>query len=208
MGTWQAVRAGVDRCQELCLQIGDRVQWGNAQVIRFWHHYYQASADEAEQSARALEASARESGNTQQMSWALHSRGLCELSAGKVAEARESLARSCELIANSTDRTAALSTQGSLALAHTLSGDQAAGRALARETLNELRAITRPVGHATLEGLSDVAEVMIDALAREPSADALADARTSVGLLRRQAAVFPIATPSFRYWQARLRALE
>ncbi len=204
-GHWQAVLAGVDRCQELCLELGDRVQWANAQVIRFWSHYYQAQLGEAERAARELEASARESGNTQQMSWALHSRGLCELAAGDVPEAREHLSRSLELIVESNDRTAALSTQGSLALAHALGGDRERGLALAREALSELAAIGRPMGHAMLEGLSDVAEVMIDELARESRAPAaLKDARTGLKHLRPQARGLPIAAPSVRYWQSRL----
>jgi class 3 adenylate cyclase len=208
-GHWRAVQAGVDRCQELCLRIGDRVQWANAQVIRFWSHYYQARLVEAERAACELEVCARESGNTQQMSWALHSRGLCGLAAGTVGDARQHLSRSLELIVDSTDRTAALSTQGSLALAEVLSGERERGLALAKGTLKELAAISRPMGHAMLEGLSDVAEVTIDELARAPrSPTAFADARIAVGLLRRQAIVFPIATPSFRYWQSRLRAIE
>ena len=117
--------------------------------------------------------------------------------------------RSEALLANGTDPTAALSTRGSLALAHGPCGDVQAGYTLAKRTLNELRAISRPMGHAMTTGLAHLAEVMVEALARDPrSSEARAAARATVGLLRRQAFVFPIAVPAYRYWAARLARSE
>ena len=52
--------------------------------------------------------------------------------------------------------------------------------ALARRTLNEVRAISRPMGHAMTTGLAHIAEVMVQAFAHDPrSSDCRADARGS-----------------------------
>ena len=208
-GHWKAALASAEQCLALCSRIGDRVERGNASIIRFWNYYYQARMDDAARAAQDLETWAREGGNAQQTSWALHASGLCRLAAGVLDEARDLLVRSEALVANGTDPTAALSTRGSLALAHCLCGDVQAGYKLANRTLNEVRTISRPMGHAMTTGLAHLAEVMVEAFARDPrSSDARADARAAVGLLRRQAFVFPIAVPSYRYWGARLARTE
>jgi len=65
------------------------------------------------------------------------------------------------------------------------------------------------MGHAMTMGLAHLAEVMVEAFARDPrSPDAQTDARAAVRLLRRQAFVFPIALPGCRYWGARLAQTE
>jgi hypothetical protein len=97
------------------------------------------------------------------------------------------------------DPTAALSTCGSLALAHRLCGDAQAGHALARRTLNEVRAISRPMGHAMTTGLAHLAEVMVEAFAQDRrSSEARADPRAAGGMLRRQAFVCALAGPAYR----------
>ena len=208
-GHWKDGLAGAEQCLALCSRIGDRVERGNASIIRFWNYYYQARMDDAVRAAQDLETWARAGGNTQQTSWALHASGLCQLAAGVLDEARDVFVRSEALLANGIDPTAALSTRCSLALAHGLCGDVRAGYTLAKRTLNEVRAISRPMGHAMTTGLAHLAEVMIEVLARDPrSGDARSDARATVGLLRRQAFVFPIAVPGYRYWGARLARIE
>ena len=208
-GHWTAGLAGAQQCLALCSRIGERVERGNASIIRFWNYYYQAHLDDAMRAAEDLEAWAREGGNAQHTSWALHASGLCRLAAGRYDEARDSFARSEALVADSPDLTAALSTRGSLTLAHWLCGDVAGGHALAKRTLNEIRAISRPMGHAMTTGLAHLAEVMVSTFARDRrSSNARADARAAVALLGRQAFVFPIAVPAHRYWGARLAQAE
>ena len=61
------------------------------------------------------------------------------------------------------------------------------------------------MGHAMTTGLAHLAEVMVQAFVHDRrSRDSRADARAAVGLLRRQAFVFPVAVPAYRYWSARL----
>jgi class 3 adenylate cyclase len=207
-GHWKNSLAGAQQCLALCSRIGDRVERGNASIIRFWHYYYQARFEEAAGAAQDLETWARAGGNQQQTSWALHASGLCRLAAGVLDEARDLLTRSEALLANDTDPTAALSTRGSLALAHCSCGDRQAGHTLAGRTLNEVRAIS-PMGHAMTTGFTHLAQVMVEAFAADPrSSDARANARAAVGLLRRQAFVFPIAVPASNYWRARLAQAE
>ena len=208
-GHWTDGLAGAQQCLALCSRIGERVERGNASIIRFWNYYYQAQLEDAMRAAEDLEAWAREGGNAQHTSWALHASGLCHLAAGSHDEARDSFARSEALLVNSPDLTAALTTRGSLTLAQWLCGDEEGGHTLAKGTLNEVRAISRPMGHAMTTGLAHLAEVMVRTFARDRrSSDARADARAAVALLRRQAFVFPIAVPAYRYWGARLAQAE
>jgi class 3 adenylate cyclase len=208
-GEWERVRLALDRCQTLCLEVGDRLEWGNAQIVRFWRHHYRGErASAAAEGARLLEV-AQESGNIQQQSWALHALGLGRLEERAIPEALDLLTRSAALIAGRRDRTAELSTSGSLALAYARSGDTPRALDLAHRTIGDVWAIRRPMGHAMLEGLSALAEVALSALAATPRSPSIAaDARTAVALLRRQAGVFPIAVPRYRYWQARLREMS
>ncbi len=208
-GKWKEGITSVERCQPLCVHINDRVEWANAQVIRCWHYYYQGRIEDADAAARELESSAQECGNAQQMSWGLHSRGLCRLAAGAPGDACDLLARSVELVANGTDPTALLSTQCSLAYAYRRIGDEGVARDLATRTLNEIRAISLPMGHAMTAGLSHLADVIVTVFEQNRSSPvAAADARSAVALLRRQALVFPIAVPSYRYWQAMLERIR
>jgi class 3 adenylate cyclase len=205
-GDWPVVRSAVDRCQELCVEVGDRVQWANAQIVRFWLHHYLGETTEAEKAARGLMVSARESGNRQHRTWALRSLALCGLARGAVAEPLGLLEESMSLLAKSADRNEVLPTKGGLALALFRAHRQEAAIASASAVLREMRDLGRPMGHGTMEGWSGITEVLVSALELDPRSRRLTEqARTAVRYLRRQAAVFPIATPRYRYWQGRFR---
>jgi hypothetical protein len=208
-GDWSVVRAGVDRCQKLCTEVGDRVQWANAQIIRFWLHHYLGEIPEAENAARGLMTSARESGNRQHRTWALRSLALCGLTRGAVAEPLVLLEESMSLLDKSADRNEVLPTKGGLALALFRAQRRDSAIASAGAVLKEMRDLGRPMGHGTLEGWSGITEVLVSALELDPRSRFLNDqARTAVRYLRRQASVFPIATPRYRYWQGRLRLAQ
>ncbi|HZL18607.1 MAG TPA: hypothetical protein VFG23_12770, partial [Polyangia bacterium] len=208
-GDWATVRAGVERCQQLCVELGDRVQWANAQIVRFWLHHYVGETVEAEAAARGLRDAARESGNRQHQTWALRSLAHCSLQRGAVGEALTSLEESLAILGHGADRNELLPTQGSLAMAYLRAGDQDRARQIAGEVLRQIRSLGRPMGHATLEGWSGMTEVVMQSLRAEPRSGPLqTQARVSVRHLRRQAAVFPIAIPRYRYWQGQLRLLE
>ena len=208
-GDWSTVRAGVDRCQELCIEMGDRVQWANAQIIRFWLHHYLGEVAEAEETARGLMVSARESGNRQHRTWALRSLALCGLSRGAVAEPLGLLEESMSLLDKSADRNEVLPTKGGLALAQFRAHRREAAIASAGALLREMRDLGRPMGHGTLEGWSGITEVLVSALELDPRSRSLREqARMAVRFLRRQAMVFPIATPRYRYWQGRFRLAQ
>jgi hypothetical protein len=69
-----------------------------------------------------------------------------------------------------------------------------------------MRDLGRPMGHGTLEGWSGITEVLVSAFETDPRSHLLSEqSRMAVRYLKRQAAVFPIATPRYRYWQGRLR---
>jgi class 3 adenylate cyclase len=205
-GDWRAVRSGVDRCQELCVAMGDRVQWANAQIVRFWLHHYLGEVAEAEKAAHGLMVSARESGNRQHRTWALRSLALCGLTRGAVAEPLGLLEESMSLLDKSADRNEVLPTKGGLALALFRADRREAAIASAAAVLKEMRDLGRPMGHGTLEGWSGITEVLVSAFETDPRSHLLSEqSRMAVRYLKRQAAVFPIATPRYRYWQGRLR---
>ena len=129
--------------------------------------------------------------------------------AALVGEALTSLEESLAILGHSADRNELLPTQGSLAMAYLRAGDQDRARQIAGEVLRRIRSLGRPMGHATLEGWSGMTEVVMQSLQAEPRSGPLqTQARVSVRHLQRQAAVFPIAIPRYRYWQGQLRLLE
>jgi class 3 adenylate cyclase len=208
-GDWATVRAAVERCQQLCVELGDRVQWANAQIVRFWLHHYVGETVEAETAARGLQDAARESGNRQHQTWALRSLAHCSLERGAFREALTSLEESLAILGHGADRNELLPTQGSLAMAHLHAGNQDRAQEVAGEVLRQIRSLGRPMGHATLEGWSGMTAVVMQSLRAEPRSGPLqTQARAAVRHLRRQAAVFPIAIPRYRYWQGQLRLLE
>jgi hypothetical protein len=153
--------------------------------------------------------SARESGNRQHRTWALRSLALCGLSRGAVAEPLGLLEESMSLLDKSADRNEVLPTKGGLALAQFRAHRREAAIASAGALLREMRDLGRPMGHGTLEGWSGITEVLVSALELDPRSRSLREqARMAVRFLRRQAMVFPIATPRYRYWQGRFRLAQ
>jgi hypothetical protein len=106
----------------------------------------------------------------------------------------------------SADRNEVLPTKGGLALALFRAHRREAAIASAGAVLKEMRDLGRPMGHGTLEGWSGITEVLVSALEADPRSRLLNEhSRMAVRYLKRQAAVFPIAIPRYRYWQGRLR---
>ena len=79
LGNWDTAEKSAQLCQEYSEKLGDRVNWSNAQIVRFWAHYYQGQLEVASEIAVNLLAQARDAVNRQQEVWGLRAVALCDL---------------------------------------------------------------------------------------------------------------------------------
>ena len=195
VGHWQDVRSSVDECQAICERIGDHVNWANAQIVRFWMHHYLGETEESAQAAHRLLVRAQKIGNLQQEVWALCSAGVAELRGDRPAEAVRYLEGALG-VHEDKDQNNLILTLGCAALARMRLGEMDRAQADAQKALAMLVRAPRPTGHATLEGRSAIAEVILRAPEVRPDL-----ARRSVECLRRYRDVFPIGEPRYRFWR-------
>lgn len=202
IGDWEQTRESLDRCQEVCGRLGDHVTWSNAQAIRFWLHHYKGDSDQGEAIAGRLMSRAQITGNVQHEGWALRCLAVVRLRGGDNVEAERMLEQTLEQLDASYDRTEAIPTWGALAVARLRLDDTTGAVAAARECLDLITAVARPVGHVTLEGYSGAAEVLL--AAREaairgssPARELMTLSRHAVQQLGKYRKVFPIGEPRY-----------
>jgi tetratricopeptide (TPR) repeat protein len=187
----------------LCNSIGDPINWGNAQIVRFWHAHYRGQSALAETLATGLLSRARRTGNQQQATWALRALGLVRLRHGATAAARPKL-ESALASARPEDVNEFMPTQAALASCYHDLGNSERAQELLDAALNLARSTGRPTGHAVLPGLSAIAKVSLALASNDPAARP----RVKLALERLDAyrRVFPIGLPAYLTWHA--QALE
>ena len=79
LGDWRSAERSAQRCQALCEPMDDRVNWTNAQAVRFWMSHYRSHEAAAYDAARNLRDRAAETGNRQHRAWAFRFLALCAL---------------------------------------------------------------------------------------------------------------------------------
>ncbi|MFT7623159.1 MAG: hypothetical protein ACI9WU_002336, partial [Myxococcota bacterium] len=212
-GAWAETLDGVEVAQRLCDQLGDQLNWCNAQAVRFWLCYHTGNDAGAQEAAAALENRALHAGNRQQAAWGIRSSALMLLRYGGTPEsAVELLQRSVHVAGEDIgDRAEAAPTWGALAVAQLRADriDQALESAL--KGLDHIRAIRSPTGHGTLEGYSMVLDVLLEAWRRgEPARAQPWRHCVSQGLraFRRFVRVFPIGEPAYGVRVGRVLALR
>jgi hypothetical protein len=200
---WPRVERRLKQSQDLCLQAGDQLRWGGAQVIRFWSQYYRGDWGALEQTAQALLSHAQNSGNIQQEVWALRCKSLFLLHADRAREAAELLRLIASAMLGSADLAAQVSCKGALAQALARTGRHGESVQVVDETLRLLREMARPTAHVTLVGVAGLCEVLFRG--REAH---LADEydqwrhweRQALRELKRYSRVFPIGEPQYGLW--------
>jgi tetratricopeptide (TPR) repeat protein len=208
MGDWSTASRSSELCQEICERIYDRVNWSNAQAVRFWLNHYQARTDPARALAHELQDRAAETGNRQHQAWALRFLAVCDIRQGKPADAVWRLEQALERLGETAALNERIPIVGSLALARSHLGDVTAAHETVWEGLALISSIARPAGHATLEGYSGLSEVALEAWHAAPgSIDWQRAARRCLRALQRYRAAFPIGEPRYRLWQGRYRQM-
>ena len=186
IGDWRSAESSARRCQELCEPMDDRVNWTNAQAVRFWMSHYRSHDGAAYDAARRLRDRANETGNRQHQAWALPLPGGLR---AQDATSRPRRSPSCRRHSNAWAKQPPLNeripTLGMLALAQLRSGEVWSARATAKEGLAQIVSVTRPIGHGTLEGYSSLVTVALDAWQEERSPDWRRAIVTCLRVLRR-----------------------
>ncbi len=209
IGEWAATDRHALVCEKLCDQVGDRVNWSNVQAIRFWSQYYRGSLDVAKALAERLRRYADEGGNNQHKAWGHRFCAACDLRRGQPSSAVHHLEQALDALGNARAINETLPVLGLLALARFRSGDR--GRAFedALEGFEQMESVSRPTGHATLEGYAALTEVAFHALLEDRQSPTWQSAfRTCLQSLQRYQRVFRIGKPRYYIWLGLWRALE
>ena len=191
-GDWAAAERSAKRCQELCEPMDDRVNWTNAQAVRFWMSHYRSHDASALDAAQRLRDRAIETGNRQHRAWALRCLAVCALRRDEAATAVGHLRAALECLGETAAVNERIPTLGILALAQLRSGEVWPARATAREGLALVGHVTRPIGQSTLEGYSSLLTVALDAWQEEGSPDWRRDSAMCLQVLRRYRKGFPV----------------
>lgn len=197
IGDWQAAETSARRCQALCEPIDDRVNWTNAQAVRFWMSHYRCHEAAAFDAARSLRDRASETGNRQHRAWGFRFLALCALRRGEPREAVPLLQAGLDTLGQTVALNERLPTLGILAAAQLQAGDVWAARATARDALGQIARARRPIGHSTLEGYSALVTVALDAWRDEPSPEWERAIKTSLRGLARYRKSFPVGVPRY-----------
>ncbi len=196
-GDWSAAENSARRCQELCEPLDDRVNWTNAQAVRFWMSYYRSHDAAAYDAACGVRDRASETGNRQQRAWGSRFLALCALRSNEPQQAVLQLKISLESLGETAALNERLPALGVLAYAQFRMGDVWSARATAREGLAQARRVRRPIGHATLEGYSSLFAVALECWREERSPEWRSAMKLLLRLLRRHHGSFAIGEPRY-----------
>jgi hypothetical protein len=191
-GEWAAAERSAQRCQELCEPMDDRVNWTNAQAVRFWMSHYRSHEASALDAARRLRDRASQTGNRQHHAWGLRCLAVCALRRGDAVDAVSHLQDALKYLGETAALNERIPTLGMLALAHFKTGKVDAARARAKEALAQIAHVKRPIGQSTLEGYSSLLTVALDAWQAEWSPDWRRDCVKCLNVLRRYRKGFPV----------------
>ena len=208
MGDWQSAESSAQRCQELCEPMDDRVNWTNAQAVRFWMSHYRSHDDAANEAAIRLRDRASETGNRQHRAWALRCLAVCALRRDDPSEATAHLQAALECLGE----TAALNERiPTLACWRWLTSgmvDVWSARATAREALAHVKRVKRPIGYGTLEGYSCLITVALDAFGEEHSPDWRQAVKECLRVLGRYRKSFPVGEPRYQLYRGEYSRLS
>lgn len=198
-GDWDEAEYRADLCQEVCEPLDDRVNWTNAEAMRFWLNFHQDRREQALAAAYRLQERANETGNSQHRAWAKRCLALHDMREQRFAKACDHLEEALDCLGETAALNERVPTLGLLALARLRTGDAWGARARARHGLALVAEFGRPIGHATLEGLSAMAEVALDAWHSDPtSSEWRREVRRCRRLLKRYASAFRIGEARYR----------
>jgi hypothetical protein len=198
IGDWRSAERDAHRCQELCEPMDDRVNWTNAQAVRFWMSHYRSHEGAAYDAARSLRDRASQTRNRQHQAWAFRFLALCALRRDEPREAAAHLQAGLECLGETAALNERIPTLGILALAQLRGGDVWSARATAREGLAQIVNVRRPIGHSTLEGYSSLVTVALDAWREQRTPQWKRAIKVCLRVLARYRKSFPVGEPRFQ----------
>ena len=199
-GDWKSAETSVQRCQDLCEPMDDRVNWTNAQAVRFWMSHYRSHDAAANEAAIRLRDRASETGNRQHRAWALRCLAVCALRRDNPAEATTHLQAALDCLGETAALNERVPTLGILALAQLRHGQLWSARATAKEALAQVERIKRPIGYGTLEGYSCLITVALDAFREERSPEWRHAVKECLRVLRRYQKSFPLGEARYQLY--------
>jgi energy-coupling factor transporter ATP-binding protein EcfA2 len=205
---WESAERSAQRCQELCEPMDDRVNWTNAQAVRFWMSHYRSHDAAANEAAIRLRDRASETGNRQHRAWALRCQAVCALRRDEPADATTHLQAALDCLGETAALNERIPTLGMLALAQLRSGHVWSARATAKEALAQVERVKRLIGYGTLEGYSCLLTVALDAFREERLPEWHRGVRECLRVLRRYRKSFPLGEGRYQLYSGEYARLS
>ena len=210
VGKWEDVRRRVEEAKELCEQLGDYRQWGDATAMLGESAFIAGDTSYSMNIQRILLEDARRRRNPLQQCWGLLGVSVNNIRWGKAADALPMLEEALRILEETPNLASLIETNGQLALAHLRLGQEEKALAHAEKALQLSEKIS-PTVYSMDIGFSGVADVYFelwertfqDSAQKADSAKLQQLAERAIKLLVAFQKVFPIGqavTPIYQGW--------
>ncbi|MBM3267474.1 MAG: AAA family ATPase [Candidatus Sericytochromatia bacterium] len=209
-GRWQEAERFLEEAADIDERLGDRRRYEECLMIQGIIAIQLGDLDRAMRCYSQCTSTARDRGDTHMLGGTLSSQGFLLAREGRCDDAQPYLDEAIALLRQSRALPETIGCKSSLALLAHKRGDRAASVRWAGEAL-DLMSRTLPTAVYTVEGYSDIAEVLLDAWDADPAGtppELRRQARLAVKQTRRAASVFPMYRPDADYWAGVLAAAE
>jgi tetratricopeptide (TPR) repeat protein len=210
VGKWDEVTARTREAIEICEQLGDYRQWGDAIVLLGESELISGDTPGAAKIYIEFLEDARRRRNPLHQSWALFGIGATSIRTGEAEKAIPALEEALEILQTQPNLASSINMNGQLALAHLCTGNSEKALSFANSVL-ELADNLRPTVYSLDVGISAVATVYFDlweSALQNPEKVKYVDeyknlAGRALKILEAFKNVFPIGQPYLAYFQGR-----
>ncbi len=217
VGKWDEIRIKAQQARELCEQLGDYRQWGDALSVLAESAFLSGHIAEGLDVQKTLLEDARRRNSPLQIVWGLDGVAWNNIRLENEATAIPMLEEALQILEEIPNQAASINTHAQLALAHLRLGDEEKALQYADDVLKLAEGVS-PTVYALLIGFSAVAQVYFTlwektlyaplSLARKRDLEALQSSTLkALALLSAYKRIFPIGFPYLAYyrgWQSSL----
>ena len=207
VGKWDDIRAKAQRARELCEELGDYRQWGDALSVLGESSFLSGRIADGLEIQKALLEDARRRNSPLQTVWGLAGVAWNNIRLGNNAISVPMLEEALQILEKIPNRASSINTNAQLALAYLRLGENAKAAQYADEVLKLSEGIS-PTVYALLMGFAAAAEVYftlwdstLHATGGLDSTHLKFSAGKALTLLRAYRKVFPIGQPYLAYYQ-------
>ena len=210
---WAEVERGTDAAIHTATRYSDQRLHIMATLTRAWADHMLGNVEHAKTRARVALGIARDHGNHLWEAWALNAQAEADLMRGAHEEVAQSCQRVLDILSEESDLTEEIRAAGMLALALFALRQEDRAVHMADSLIARAHGV-QLTSYLMLEGFAGIAEVRVALCEQARDSDSgiaqhqLMAAQQTCRVLRRFAAVFPVAYPRYWYLVGRLYAAD